>query len=102
MVFLSSPGCPETHCVNHAGFVIRDPPVSASRMLRLKMCATTPGLLCFVFEILSHSLGQGDLRLWQSSPQSFLALPPPNAGITDMSHHVQQSFVFCMYLFILF
>jgi hypothetical protein len=40
---LSSPGCPGTHFVDQAGFELRNPPASASRVLGLKACATTPG-----------------------------------------------------------
>jgi hypothetical protein len=43
-VFLCSPGCPGTHFVDHAGLELRNPPASASRVLGLKACATTPGL----------------------------------------------------------
>jgi hypothetical protein len=41
-VSLCSPGCPGTHSVDQAGFELRNPPASASRMLGLKACATTP------------------------------------------------------------
>jgi hypothetical protein len=40
---LYSPGCPGTHFVNQAGLELRNPPASASRVLGLKVCATTPG-----------------------------------------------------------
>jgi hypothetical protein len=47
-VSLCSPGCPGTHSVDQAGLELRNLPVSASRVLGLKACATTPGLpLCF-------------------------------------------------------
>jgi hypothetical protein len=42
-VSLCSPGCPATHFVDQAGLELRDPPASASRVLGLKACATTPG-----------------------------------------------------------
>jgi hypothetical protein len=42
-VSLCSPGCPGTHFVDHAGLELRNPPASASRVLGLKVCATTPG-----------------------------------------------------------
>jgi hypothetical protein len=42
-VSLYSPGCPGTHFVDQAGLELRDPPASASRVLGLKACATTPG-----------------------------------------------------------
>jgi hypothetical protein len=39
-VSLYSPGCPGNHFVDQAGF--RNPPASASRVLGLKACTTTP------------------------------------------------------------
>jgi hypothetical protein len=42
-VSLYSPSCPGTHFVDQAGLKLRNPPVSASQVLGLKMCATTPG-----------------------------------------------------------
>jgi hypothetical protein len=43
-VSLYSPGCPGTHFIDQAGLELRNPPASASRVLGLKACATTPGL----------------------------------------------------------
>jgi hypothetical protein len=48
MVFLYSPGCPGTHFVAQAGLELRNPPASASRVLGLKACATTPGYILFL------------------------------------------------------
>jgi hypothetical protein len=45
-VSLCSPGCPETHVVDQAGLKLRNLPASASRVLGLKACATTPGSKC--------------------------------------------------------
>jgi hypothetical protein len=42
-VSLYSPGCPGTHFVEQAGLELRNLPASASRVLGLKACATTPG-----------------------------------------------------------
>jgi hypothetical protein len=42
-VSLCSLGCPGTHFVNQAGLELRNPPASASQVLGLKACATTPG-----------------------------------------------------------
>jgi hypothetical protein len=42
-VSLYSPGCPGTHFVDQAGLELRNPPTSASRVLGLKVVATTPG-----------------------------------------------------------
>jgi hypothetical protein len=41
-VSLYSPGCPGTHFVDQAGLQLRNPPASASQVLGLKACATTP------------------------------------------------------------
>jgi hypothetical protein len=38
-----SPGCPGPHSVDQAVLELRNPPTSASRVLGLKACATTPG-----------------------------------------------------------
>jgi hypothetical protein len=43
-VSLYSPGCPGTHFVDQAGLELRNPPASASQVLGLKACATTPSL----------------------------------------------------------
>ena len=40
---LYSPGCPGTHFVDQAGLELRDLSASASQVLGLKACATTPG-----------------------------------------------------------
>jgi hypothetical protein len=44
---LYSLGCPGTHFVDQAGLELRNPPASASRVLGLKACATTPGCLYY-------------------------------------------------------
>jgi hypothetical protein len=41
-VSLCSPGCPGTHSVDQAGLKLRNPPVSASRVLGLKACPAGP------------------------------------------------------------
>ena len=41
-VSLCSPGCSGTHSVDQAGLELRNSPVSASQVLGLKACATTP------------------------------------------------------------
>jgi hypothetical protein len=51
-VSLYSPGCPRTHSVNQASLELRNLPASASQVLGLKACATTPGL---IMEILGSS-----------------------------------------------
>jgi hypothetical protein len=47
-VSLYSPGCPGTHFVDQAGLKLRNPPASASQVLGLKACATTPGLRVYL------------------------------------------------------
>jgi hypothetical protein len=42
-VSLYSSGCPGTPFVDQAGLELGNPPASASQMLGLKVCATTPG-----------------------------------------------------------
>jgi hypothetical protein len=42
-VSLYSADWPGTHSVDQAGLELRNPPASASRVLGLKACATTPG-----------------------------------------------------------
>jgi hypothetical protein len=42
-VSLYSPGCPGTHSVDQAGLELRNLPASASQVLGLKACTTTPG-----------------------------------------------------------
>jgi hypothetical protein len=47
-VSLCSPGCPGTQFVDQAGLELRNLPASASQVLGLKACATTPGpAFCF-------------------------------------------------------
>jgi hypothetical protein len=43
-VSLYSPGCPGTHSVDQAGLQLRNLPASASQVLGLKACTTTPSL----------------------------------------------------------
>jgi hypothetical protein len=56
-ISLYSPGCPGTHCVDQAGFELRNPPASASasRVLGLKACATTPGAKCSFIVLLPRA-----------------------------------------------
>jgi hypothetical protein len=49
-VSLYSPGYPGTHFVDQAGLELRNPPASASRVLGLKACTTTPGLMFSIFK----------------------------------------------------
>jgi hypothetical protein len=47
-VSLCSPCCPGTHYVNQAVLELRNPPTSASQVLGLKVCATTPSFFFFL------------------------------------------------------
>ena len=67
-VSLCSPGCPGNHSVGQAGLKLRNPPASASQVLGLKACATTPSsdyffknqpslyhcFLCYIFCVNVH------------------------------------------------
>jgi hypothetical protein len=57
-VSLCSPGCPGTHSVDQAGLELRNPPASASQVLGLKACATTPrwGGGTFLIEVPSSQM----------------------------------------------
>ena len=46
-VSLCRPGCPGTHSVDQAGLKLRNLPASASQVLGLKACATTPARISF-------------------------------------------------------
>jgi hypothetical protein len=48
-VSLYSPGCPGTHFIDQAGLELRNPPASASPVLGLKVCTTTPGLFHYFY-----------------------------------------------------
>jgi hypothetical protein len=48
-VSLYNSGCPGTHFVDQAGLELRNPPASASQVLWLKACATTPGSKYFLY-----------------------------------------------------
>jgi hypothetical protein len=55
-VSLCSPGCPGTHSVDQAGLELRNPLASASGVLGLKVCTTTPSSIPFLFvKSLTHS-----------------------------------------------
>jgi hypothetical protein len=53
-VSLCSPDCPGTHFVDQAGLELRNPPASASQVLGLKACATTPGSNCVFYQKLRY------------------------------------------------
>jgi hypothetical protein len=72
-IFLCSPGCPGTHFVDQAGLELRNPPASASQVLGLKMCATTPGKKSLFFKIGLTKLSKLAVN-FQSSRFGFLNL----------------------------
>jgi hypothetical protein len=53
-VSLYSPGCPGTHSVDQAGLELRNLPASASQVLGLKVCATTPGIIAIIIIIIYY------------------------------------------------
>jgi hypothetical protein len=53
-VSLCSPGFTGTHFVDQAGLELRNLPASASQVLGLKACTTTPG---FLYTFISSHLG---------------------------------------------
>jgi hypothetical protein len=72
MASLCSPGCPGTHSVDQAGLELRNSPASASQVLELKACATTPG---FTQSWLSCSI----LCLSDNSPNRWIS-----SGLTHL------------------
>ena len=56
--FSVGPGCPGTHSVDQAGIELRNPPASASQVLGLKACATTPGYIVFLYLLFQIRLKQ--------------------------------------------
>jgi hypothetical protein len=53
-VSLYSPGCPGTYFVDQAVLELRNPPASASRVLGLKACTTTPSFTIFKLNFHKH------------------------------------------------
>jgi hypothetical protein len=89
-VSLYSSGCPGTHFVDQAGLELSNLPASASLVLGLKVCATTPGLILCSFLFLSVVVSWSFfynldsfcvcffdwLIDWDVSPR-VLSIPPP-------------------------
>ncbi|GAB1292780.1 Non-structural maintenance of chromosomes element 4 [Apodemus speciosus] len=80
VVSLCSPGCPGTHSVDQAGLELRNPPASASQVLGLQACATTPSIMC----ILKHD-GFARIRLDQDR------LPIIEPVINEESEGIDQN-----------
>ena len=85
-VFLCSSGCPGTHFVDQAGLELRNLPASASRVLGLKVRATTPGfhitlisyilVFCTMYNWLAlkdNSHSQGEVK--EGEPATSATLP---------------------------
>jgi hypothetical protein len=53
---LYSPVCPGAHFVDQAGLQLKNLPASASRVLGLKACATTPGKGYLSYKIIKQLL----------------------------------------------
>jgi hypothetical protein len=81
-VSLCSLGCPGTHSVDQAGLQLRNPPASASQVLGLKSCATTPGeILRFYLYLYNENSehAQSPPNVW------FLILSPVRlAGVLNL------------------
>ncbi|GAB1294989.1 Ectonucleotide pyrophosphatase/phosphodiesterase family member 3 [Apodemus speciosus] len=73
-VSLCSPGCPGTHSGDQAGLELRNPPASASQVLGLQACATTPGeTIVLKSQDTAHSNSVGDgVCLWFDLPPVIL------------------------------
>jgi hypothetical protein len=90
-VSLCSPGCPGTHSVDQAGLELRNPPASASRVLGLKACATTPGSACRI--LWRSSIGVPSFQMTQVGTELSSAAPfvsgspsfPPNTKIASLT-----------------
>jgi hypothetical protein len=75
---LCSPGCPGTYFVDQAGLKLRNPLASASQVLGLKVCATTPGPIYqfFLFIIVVfYVLLENHLCLSKNSKNILLCFP---------------------------
>jgi hypothetical protein len=74
-VSLCSPGCPGTHSVDQAGLELRNPPASASQVLGLKVCATTPGSESPVRmeHLQNNSASDAQESLWKTAGKSLRA-----------------------------
>jgi hypothetical protein len=78
-VSLYSPDCPGTHFVAQAGLELRNLPASASQVLELKACTTTPGFITFIFKILFIYCDRVSLRglIWLPTQGN----PPASASL---------------------
>jgi hypothetical protein len=88
-VSLYSPGCPRTHFVDQAGLKLRNLPASASQVLRLKACATTPGDIFLLRKRNLSLLEQTRLMAW-----IFRTNLSPHKSLTSSSQRVPMVLLF--------
>jgi hypothetical protein len=80
-----SPGCPGTHFVDQAGLELRNQYASASRMLGLKACTTTPCFFFFFF-FLIRCFPHLHFQCYPKSP------PYPPTPLPTHSHFLALAF----------
>jgi hypothetical protein len=68
---LYNSGCLGTHSVDQGGLKLRDPPASASQVLGLKACTTTPSFNdhFLVISFIHHTLLSHGRHRWRSNEQ---------------------------------
>jgi hypothetical protein len=96
-VSLCSPGCPGTHSVDLAGLELRNPPASASQVLGLKACATTPGLFFSFYYVVPRNQTQ-DINLGSKHLYMQSHLTDPKLYISEFLYLNKTDFF--TYLFI--
>jgi hypothetical protein len=77
-VSLCNSGCLGTHSVDQAGLELRDPPASASQVLGLKVCATTPLATVSICVLIFYKFVDGINSLH--------------------TYHTHTRMIFCMYM----
>jgi hypothetical protein len=85
---LYSPGCPGTHFVYQAGFELSNPPVSASQVLGLKVCATTAQPKIKILKLVYIARGFSDQSQFLDYPKNdrFMTLNPLILGKRQQVH----------------
>jgi hypothetical protein len=81
-VSLYSPGYPGVHFVDQAGLELRNPPASASWVLGIKACATTPGSIIWILIVCvcSHACTHAHFCVW-GQVTTEMDIGSPGAGI---------------------
>jgi hypothetical protein len=95
-VSLYSPGCPVTHFVDQAGLELRNLPASASRVLGLKACTTTPGCLS-ISNVTKYSSGTILDNIYSSQCLWVRGLSGGYLGVsvlTNCDHNVSSGFCY--------